>query len=411
MTDSICIVTGAHLCRNPRVVKEATALVAAGFDVVVLGPELDRALSPIDGELAAGGGFKHEYVVRLNGTAWDRFFFRAVRRVSIELNKRLGLELPDALGYGLRATLKRARTVQAGLTIGHQEVGLWVVSKLADEGLRVGVDIEDWYSEDLLPVAWVGRPRELLRRLEEQVLGSAAHATSTSRAMTEALVGRYACRPPMPIYNSFPWSDRYEMDGVVKDRPDSTGISLYWVSQTIGAGRGLEEVIAAMAMVQQPLELHLRGACSDFEWGRIEALSSNDPRHRIVHHGLVPPAELLSRTAEHDIGLALELDSPRSRDVTVTNKVFHYLQAGIPVIATSTSGQAELAASAADAVQVFPISDVESLANCIRAWAENPAALSRAKELAVEAGSGPLRWEAQSERLVASVKQALGSEG
>lgn len=32
----ILILTSAHLCRNPRVVKEATTLGAAGYDVTVM---------------------------------------------------------------------------------------------------------------------------------------------------------------------------------------------------------------------------------------------------------------------------------------------------------------------------------------------------------------------------------------
>ena len=35
-TKKILILTSAHLCRNPRVVKEATTLGAAGYDVTVM---------------------------------------------------------------------------------------------------------------------------------------------------------------------------------------------------------------------------------------------------------------------------------------------------------------------------------------------------------------------------------------
>ena len=33
---SICILTGNHLCHNPRIIKEASALSDAGFKVEVL---------------------------------------------------------------------------------------------------------------------------------------------------------------------------------------------------------------------------------------------------------------------------------------------------------------------------------------------------------------------------------------
>ncbi len=59
-------------------------------------------------------------------------------------------------------------------------------------------------------------------------------------------------------------------------------------------------------------------------------------------HPLIPANELLSRVAEHDIGLALELRQPDSRNLTVTYKFLHYLLAGLAVVASDTAGQSEV---------------------------------------------------------------------
>src|SRR6202158_4644248 len=44
----LVILTGNHLCNNPRVIKEAGTLARAGYDVTVLGAWLDRALKDRD---------------------------------------------------------------------------------------------------------------------------------------------------------------------------------------------------------------------------------------------------------------------------------------------------------------------------------------------------------------------------
>ena len=48
---SICIVTGNHLCHNPRVLKEADTLSRLGYDVRVLGAAFDADLSRRDAAL------------------------------------------------------------------------------------------------------------------------------------------------------------------------------------------------------------------------------------------------------------------------------------------------------------------------------------------------------------------------
>src|SRR5687768_2570217 len=59
----ICIVTGSSLARNPRVVKEASALAAAGHEVTVLGPAFSERLADEDAALARTGGWQHRIVV------------------------------------------------------------------------------------------------------------------------------------------------------------------------------------------------------------------------------------------------------------------------------------------------------------------------------------------------------------
>src|SRR5438046_9194584 len=50
---SICIITSSHLCRNPRVIKEATTLAENGYDVTVLRPLFSDELAEQDQQICS----------------------------------------------------------------------------------------------------------------------------------------------------------------------------------------------------------------------------------------------------------------------------------------------------------------------------------------------------------------------
>ncbi len=403
----IAIATGAHLCRNPRVVKEATALRDAGHDAVVLGPALDEALVEEDARLAREGGFEHRFVVDVRRGARGRERHRLVRRAATEAVARLGWERPEALGYGVRRTLDAARAERADLTIGHQEIGVYVAAQLGREGRRVGADIEDWHSEDQLQSA-ATRPRRLLRASETALVREAAHVTTTSQALADALAKAAGARTPAVLYNAFPWADRAALDGRAVDRPaGGERASLHWVSQTVGQGRGLSTLCEALAAVARPVDLHLRGRTSAEDEAWLRARFPAAPGHRLLLHGLVPPGKLLSRIAEHDVGLALEEYEPPSRNLTVTNKILHYLLAGLAVVATDTAGQREVAAQAPGAVALCRGGDADSLAAALNTLLAAPEALGTARAAALDAAEATFSWERQVPVLLESIERAL----
>src|SRR5438128_5777719 len=153
----ILILVGAHLSTAPRPQKEAEILAAAGHDVRVRGFWYDQTLAARDQVLMNEGKWSFEPIIdfRSNGRVarWKSINVRAGSRLAREKYLRLGRFTPSILGYGARAMLKTALKEQADLTIVHSEVGLWVGEHLLKKGLRVGVDFEDWFSEDLLPEA------------------------------------------------------------------------------------------------------------------------------------------------------------------------------------------------------------------------------------------------------------------
>jgi glycosyltransferase involved in cell wall biosynthesis len=284
-----------------------------------------------------------------------------------------------------------------------------VATDLLHDGCLVGIDVEDWFSEDLPLEARKRRPIRLLRNLERKLLTLGGYSACPSRAMSEALAREFGCPQPTVVYNAFPWSDRESVDGLFKDRRDRRLPSIHWFSQTLGHDRGLDDLIAALPQLKHEAEIHLRGKpVSGFEnW-----LAHRVPeawRGRIMVHGMVSNAELLSRITEHDIGFAGETPLIRSRDLTVTNKILHYLLAGLAVLASDTAGQREVAAQAPGGVFLYPSGDAPALAARLDTLLESADFLRQAKAAALDAAERTFCWERQERKLVEAVSYALAA--
>jgi glycosyltransferase involved in cell wall biosynthesis len=404
---SIVILSGNHLCHNPRVLKEATTLAGVGHRVTVLGAWHDAELKARDLALIDGAQFEFipavdltcrkpaAYLERLRGKT-ARLIFRYARRTS-----------RWQLGIGVDGMLEQACRLPGDLFIAHSEPALLVARHLATSGRRVGIDLEDWFSEDLPPEVRKRRPIGLLRELECTLLSAGAYSSCPSEAMSRALATEFRCRPPSVVYNTFPWADRGALDGLVKDRRDLNLPSIHWYSQTIGFGRGLEALFSALPLLKCPVEVHLRGRLQEGFAARIDSQIPPDVRSRVYLHDFVENDELLSRIAEHDIGFAGEVTECRSRDVTITNKILHYLLGGLAVIASDTIGQREVAMQSDGSIALFPSGDVRALGAELNRLLLSRVELERLKRASLHAAETTFCWERCRPRLLRAVEEAL----
>jgi hypothetical protein len=407
MIGRVVILTGNHLCNNPRVIKEAGTLARAGYDVTVLGAWLDRALKDRDQKIIQSAPFAFVPVLDFTVSKAVRLFARARSKMAHVLHRYVHAENRWQLGYAYSALRRAAFARAADLYIAHSEQALAVALDLLRAGRTVAVDFEDWFSEDLLPQARAGRPLAMLRSLECELLTRTSYASCPSRAMSLVLARERACDPPRAIYNAFAWADRALIDGERRDRRGACPRSIHWFSQTLGPGRGLEDLLAALPHLDERAEIHLRGApAAGFEaW-----LRSHVPeqwRELVFVHPVVHNHELLSRIAEHDIGFAGEMKYCRSRDLTVTNKILYFLLAGLAVVASDTAGHREVAEQAAGAVWLYPPGNAPALAASLNSLLRSSDRLERSKHAALAAAQKALCWERQEPVLLEAVGSAL----
>lgn len=400
----IRIYIGRHLCTAPRPQKEADALAAAGHEVSVHGMAYRADFSARDAEIARGRAWRWEPAADFarpgRRVAW--LLARLRHRLAREGFARTGIVTAEVWGYATGRLAAHALRAPADLTLVHSEGGLWFAERLLRRGRRVGVDFEDWFSRDLTPAQRVGRPVARLEDLERRLLRTTPYALAPSRAMAGAMAAALEAPAPSVIHNTFAAGAGPAISPAA-DRP----VSLHWFSLVLGPERGLETLCDALPSVSGPWELVLRG---ESEPGYRAALLARLPealRARVRFSPTVPAADLPAALAAHDVGLALEVGDIPSRDLTITNKFFHYLQAGLAIAASDTAGHREGLALAPGAGGAFRHGDAGALAALLDRWTRDPAALLAARRAARAAFVSRLAHEHQADRYAALAARAL----
>lgn len=407
----VAILSSSHLCHAPRIIKEAETLAQAGYDVRVLGAWFDRGLKERDRCLAKAACFAFLPVLDyVDGSRLTNFSLRLRGKVAKLAHRVLRSETRWQLGHAYFALRREALRQSADLYIAHSESAMAVAVELLQRGCRVAVDMEDWFSEDLLPSARRNRPLVLLRELEDELLHRGSYSSCTSRAMSGALVQAYGCAPPAVLYNAFRWVERGTLDGRRKERRQRERPSIHWFSQTMGLGRGLEDLVAALPLIAHDAEIHLRGSLVVGFDRWVRARIPEYWQDRVFFHPTVTNDELLSRIAEHDIGFAGEMKYCLNKELTISNKILQYLLAGLAVVASDTKGQAEVAEQAPQAVSLYPSGHVRQLASCLNTLLASPDRLRAAKAAALQAAEHVFCWERQERTLLQAVERALNAQ-
>ena len=409
----ICIITSATICCNPRVVKEADALSAAGYDVRVVASQHVSWAVEWDHKLMAQRPWK------LNSIRWDDkengnlkirsgIRQRGFRMLSIMSNSWL---IPErAYSRLFDEQLREAIKAPAELFIAHNPQALPVAAAAARHfSVQFAFDSEDFHIGEFPSSAENTKPYQLLAQLEAKYLPDCAYVTSPSEEIGTALTERYNLKNTRTIHNVFPLSERCGLDPETKDRR-GPALSLYWYSQIVGLDRGLQDAIRALALLPGPVQLHIRGDLQpDVRRELSKIATQNDVGDCLYFHKPVPPGELLSRASEHDVGLALEQAAQLNRDLTVANKLFLYLLAGLSVAATATKGQLGVMTHCQEAGFCYPPGNYQRLAAGLSELMRNPSLLRQRKEAALKAARERWNWENESQRLVALVGEVLSA--
>lgn len=403
------LVTSANVSNNPRLVKEADALVGAGHRVRVVAPDHHAHLAARDTALVSGRGWRLDHVATARGDSRGRLRWimgaltERGSRGLYSLGVRRGAVADRAIARYLRPMFRSAVREPADVIVAHTLQALPVAGRAAVQlGARLAFDIEDLHVGELADTPENRLKRAMIANVERRWLPRCDLLTASSDGIADEVALMYGVRRPQVVLNVFPVTERARQAPSPGERPDGARVSLYWYSQVVGRGRGLEEAVRALAHLPEDIHLSLRGEADPLFAAELRAEALRIGAGARLHLlDPVSPDALVARAAQHDIGLALEQPHTRNRQLCVTNKLFTYLLAGLAVAATDTEGQRAVMAKAPSVGFLCPPGDVDALAHGIRRLSNDPVQLMRARAAAAEAAATRFNWEREQDTLVA----------
>jgi hypothetical protein len=398
-----------NVAANPRLVKEADALQAGGFCVRVVAGDYMAPMRTLDRAVFARAGWSARTVAPGTYAGWiGRGLRRRACRWLIDRGVR-SVDVAVLAENDLVGRLTRAAAAEpADLYIGHYLPGLVAAARAASRcGAALGFDAEDSHVDELPEVPALAARRSAREHVERTFLPHCRHLTAASPDIASALARRYGVAV-RSILNVFPRSEAPPEPLTTAFQKGHGPPSLYWFSQTIGTGRGLEPVVDALGMMRTPARLHLRGVPAS---GYAEDLTARAARagaaDRLVFHPPEDPARMAVLAAPHDVGLALEQCQPPHRAICLTNKLFTYLLAGVPILYSPTPAQERLAPELGVAAFRADGPDSAGLAAALDGYFADTEWQSAARRVAWRLGQERFNWDVEQHAFLESVRRAL----
>lgn len=417
MSDSavVCVVSPGHFSSNPRLVKEASALLDAGFQVRSVTSAQIPWFAELDARVPEAGRVQS---IRLKHLGRGGRGILKIRQLIFRLWARLLFalgtsptpwQLAEALNPDCRRLRRALRRQNAhlgkpfDLAIAHNLAALPAVAEVAmADGGGYAFDAEDSHVDELYESDTF--ERRLRFGVESGYLPQARYVTAASPGIRQALFNRYGVAPSV-ILNVFS-----PAQPVAAAAPELTGaqpLRFFWFSQTAGPDRGLDQFMALAPEVSQYLQRDLALTIVGRPVAGFDTELQCQAKAAGVHLTLLPlvaPDELFQLAAGHHCGLALEHPTPVNKDICLANKIFTYLAAGIPMLLTPTAAHRELAPELGDAALLL---DDSPQGTEVGRWLADVVSSGNGAEQARQRFSARFNWQTESQRFLTCVRQAL----
>lgn len=406
---TVCLLTAGHVASTPRLVREAEALCDAGYRVHVISGRSFRPADELDGALLQNARWTLERLDSLNGPA------AALRKLQQRLARKLVRKAPfanvrlAALAHyaGALAQVKLAVNVRADFYLGHQLAGLAMAVLTARAvNAYAGFDIEDYHDAETHDAMRDPALATAARILQVRLLPECSHLTAASPLIAKQYADTYGVKATT-LLNVYPLRDAPAAPvPAAPISPDSPAI-LYWFSQTIGPGRGLEALLRAVGRAQTPIEIHLRGHISPGYRAELEALARELNARPPRFLPSAAPTEMARGAAVAHLGLSLEERTPLNRDLCLPNKNFAYLLAGVPQLLSNTQAHTVLAPDLGEAGLLVNLEDPAGVASVLDAFLGDAERQNRARAAAWKLGQERFNWDRERETFLKLVKKTL----
>jgi glycosyltransferase involved in cell wall biosynthesis len=167
-------------------------------------------------------------------------------------------------------------------------------------------------------------PRKIWTVIERVLLPRIKHSYTVCESIAKTYNDLYGIN--MKVVRNVPYL--INLVNRVKNHTNDSKLILYQGSLNIG--RGLEHIIDAMQYLEN-IKLQIIGD-GDITEQLKERILKKGLSNKVELKGKIPFEELLDHTSKADLGIALEENIGLNYFYALPNKLFDYIQAGIPVL-------------------------------------------------------------------------------
>ncbi len=369
---------------DPRVMREATTLVEAGFRVAIVDIESEAGRPGTEGMQSV----QLRHIIMPNWYVSSRFPWSLLKAAQMFMRSTLLL-------LGTKADIYHAHDVPA-------LPATFIASRLRRKPLIF--DAHELPLEEM-PVAEMSINRRfihpLLARVFERLLPGCVGVIATSSPMAREIANRYRY-PGVSVVRNFPPYQRVQSSDRLRrylNIGPEMRIALY--QGNIQPDRQLDRLVRAAAFLQGNTVIALMGKADTSALAELHALIENEGvSERVKIIPPVPYAELLDWTASADVGLCiLPVGYTRHLDVCLPNKLFEYAMAGLPVLASSLDAITEVV-RAYELGRILPSLEPADIGAAINAMLADTAALARMRANGLAIARQEFCWEKERPRLL-----------
>ena len=371
---------------DPRVLRSAAALVKAGM-VVTIVDVVDRRTCPREEDFQ-GSRLKHvrmpSWFIRTRFKPW--FLVKAVQ----------------VFGLGLLALLRTSADVYHA----HDMMALpacYVAARLRRKPVI--------FDSHELPLDWPQLTRwqrlhTLATKMLKYLIPRCAAVITVSPPIAEELQRLYGGPAPVLIRNVPEYQAPISSDRLRHHLGLSPQVRIALYQGNLDEARGLDRLVDAAKFLDPGIVIVMMGR--NVMQRDLQALiDQQEVADRVKILPPVPYEELLAWTASADIGLILfSRDYSLSIQMCLPNKLFEYLMAGLPVLASPLDAVV-LLLNTYNAGIIVPSLEPEEIGRAINDLLSDGVALARLKENALAAAQRDLRWDVESQRLVKLYRHVL----
>lgn len=406
----VLIISHNEICYNARLLKAADVFQSEGWDVDVFNAVTGIAPADVYQEIIQN----REWNVIENDISrrslssklkWlvNGLLFKVVK-ISIEkLNSKAFNSYYLNKGLILRPTLHNKKY---DLIIVHLIDNLPFAAKLKKEtGAKLIYDSQEYFVGQY--ATFKKSEFEWVKENEKKYIKDVDILLSTTHVMLNRILEDYDLKIPAFRVRNVPSLNSKVKLNLPADSESKDELKLIWHGMAIyfNNRRGVHILLQAVAQCKQNVKLYLQGNFPDDQKKMFESYCENYPllKNKVEILPSAKPDQIIQSLLKYDVGLTGELPEEENQELTSSNKLFDYINAGLAVVSSDVLGLSETIDEFKVGYKYKP-GNVDELSLLIDNLAIDRSSLKRLKNNSIEAAK-ELYWENDYKKVMEVLKK------